>query len=88
MGASTEEPNPTPTLAPQLGAGQSDLAYTVLRPTWFSSVDEVDYEITRKGEPEKGSVVSQASVASCIVKIIKSPESYVRASLGINKPDS
>jgi uncharacterized protein YbjT (DUF2867 family) len=29
----------------------SDLEYTILRPTWFTSVDEVDYEITRKGEP-------------------------------------
>ncbi len=66
----------------------SDLDYTVLRPTWFSNVDEVDYEITRKGEPEKGSVISQKSVASLIVKIIKSPESYVRESLGVNKPNS
>jgi uncharacterized protein YbjT (DUF2867 family) len=66
----------------------SDLEYTVLRPTWFSNVDEVDYEITEKGEPEKGSVVSQKSIASLIVKIIKSPESYVRESLGVNKPNS
>ncbi|MCU7549692.1 NAD(P)H-binding protein [Chitinophagaceae bacterium LB-8] len=29
----------------------SGLEYTILRPTWFTSVDEVDYEITRKGEP-------------------------------------
>jgi uncharacterized protein YbjT (DUF2867 family) len=66
----------------------SDLDYTILRPTWFSNVDEVDYEITRKGEPEKGSVISQKSVASFIVKIIKSPDSYVRESLGVNKPNS
>jgi uncharacterized protein YbjT (DUF2867 family) len=66
----------------------SDLEYTVLRPTWFSNVDEVDYEITEKGEPEKGSVISQKSIASLIVKIIKSPESYVRESLGVNKPNS
>ncbi len=32
----------------------SDLEYTILRPTWFTDVDEVDYETTRKGEPEKG----------------------------------
>ncbi len=66
----------------------SDLDYTILRPTWFSTVDEVDYEITEKGEPEKGSVISQKSIASLIVKIIKSPESYVRESLGVNKPNS
>jgi uncharacterized protein YbjT (DUF2867 family) len=32
----------------------SDLDYTILRPTWFTGADEVDYETTRKGEPEKG----------------------------------
>ena len=29
----------------------SELEYTILRPTWFTNVDEVDYETTRKGEP-------------------------------------
>jgi uncharacterized protein YbjT (DUF2867 family) len=33
----------------------SGLEYTILRPTWFTNADEVDYEITKKGEPEKGS---------------------------------
>ena len=66
----------------------SDLDYAILRPTWFTNEDEVDYEITRKGEPEKGSVVSQQSIASFIVKIINSPEKFVRESLGINKPNS
>jgi uncharacterized protein YbjT (DUF2867 family) len=66
----------------------SDLDYTILRPTWFTTVDEVDYEITKKGESEKGSVVSQKSVASLIVKIIQSPQSHVRESLGVNKPNS
>jgi uncharacterized protein YbjT (DUF2867 family) len=42
----------------------SDLEYTILRPTWFTNADEVDYETTRKGEPEKGSVISQKSLAT------------------------
>jgi len=66
----------------------SDLEYTILRPTWFTNEDEVDYEITRKGEPEKGSVISQKSLAAFIAKIIESPENYIRENLGINKPDS
>lgn len=66
----------------------SGLDYTVLRPTWFTNVDEVDYEITQKGEPEKGSVVSQKSLAAFIVKVIEHPEQYVGESLGINKPGS
>jgi uncharacterized protein YbjT (DUF2867 family) len=66
----------------------SGLDYTILRPTWFTNADEVDYEITRKGEPEKGSVISQKSLATFITKIIESPEKYRRESLGINKPNS
>jgi len=66
----------------------SKLDYTILRPTWFSSADEVDYEITQKGEPEKGSVISQKSLATFITKVIESPENYIRKNLGINKPNS
>jgi len=64
----------------------SDLEYTILRPTWFTNNDEVDYEITRKGEPEKGSMISQISLATFITKIIETPERYNRENLGINKP--
>lgn len=66
----------------------SDLEYTILRPTWFTNADEVDYETTRKGEPEKGSVISQKSLATLITKIIESPEKYIRENLGVNKPNS
>lgn len=66
----------------------SDLEYTILRPTWFTNVNEVDYEITEKGESEKGSVVSQKSLTTFITKIIESPEKFIRKYLGINKPNS
>jgi uncharacterized protein YbjT (DUF2867 family) len=66
----------------------SDLEYTILRPSWFANADEVDYETTRKGEPEKGSVISQKSLATLIAKIIESPEKHVRENLGVNKPNS
>jgi uncharacterized protein YbjT (DUF2867 family) len=66
----------------------SDLDYTILRPTWFTSVDEVDYEITRKSEPEKGSVISMKSLATFIATLIKAPGVHVRESLGVNKPGS
>jgi uncharacterized protein YbjT (DUF2867 family) len=66
----------------------SGLDYTILRPTWFTSSDEVDYEITRKGEPEKGSEISQKSLATFISEVIKTPEKYSRENLGINKPNS
>jgi uncharacterized protein YbjT (DUF2867 family) len=66
----------------------SDLDYTILRPTWFTDADDVDYETTRKGEPEKGSVISQKSLATLIAKIIESPEKYARENLSVNKPNS
>jgi uncharacterized protein YbjT (DUF2867 family) len=66
----------------------SNLEHTILRPTWFTNADEVDYETTRKGEPEKGSVISQQSLATLITKIIESPEKYIRENLGVNKPNS
>jgi uncharacterized protein YbjT (DUF2867 family) len=66
----------------------SDLEYTILRPTWFTNADEVDYEVTKKGEPEKGSVISQKSLARFIAKIIESPEAYMYENLSINKPNS
>lgn len=66
----------------------SDLDYTILRPTWFTNANEVDYETTRKGEPERGSVISQKSLATLIAKIIESPDEYARENLGVNKPNS
>ena len=66
----------------------SDLEYTILRPTWFTHADEIDYETTKKGEPEKGSVISQKSLATLIAKIIECPENFVRENLGVNKPNS
>jgi uncharacterized protein YbjT (DUF2867 family) len=67
---------------------ESDLDYTIIRPTWFTDEDEVDYETTKKGEPEKGSEISQKSLATLIAKIIESPEQYARQNLGVNKPNS
>lgn len=64
------------------------LDFTVLRPAWLTDEDEVDYELTAKDEPFKGTVVSRRSVAELIVQIIASPELYVGANLGLNKPNS
>jgi uncharacterized protein YbjT (DUF2867 family) len=66
----------------------SNLEYTILRPTWFTNKNEVDYETTRKGEPERGSEISRKSLAAFITKIIESPETYVCENLGVNKPIS
>ena len=79
-------------LKPYRGAADiieaSGLDYTILRPTWFTNTNDVDFETTRKGEPERGSVISQKSLATLITKIIESPEKYTRENLGVNKPGS
>jgi uncharacterized protein YbjT (DUF2867 family) len=65
----------------------SDLDYTILRPGWFTNKDEIDYEITQKGEPFKGHDVSRKSVADLVVKLAVTPGMEIRHSLGVNKPD-
>jgi hypothetical protein len=44
----------------------------------------VDYAITLKGEPEKGTAVSRKSIATFIATIIENPE--LHENVGISKP--
>jgi len=66
----------------------SDLAYTIVRPEWLNNNDEIDYEVTHKGEPFKNpeAWLSRKSVADLIVKCASTPDYEVRQSLGVNKP--
>ncbi|OLY91845.1 hypothetical protein SAMN05444008_10997 [Cnuella takakiae] len=64
----------------------SGLHDTVLRPTWFTSSNEVEYEITMHGN--KDSVIFMKSLETFIKEITGNPEPYVRQSQGINKPNS
>jgi uncharacterized protein YbjT (DUF2867 family) len=64
----------------------SGLDSTVLRPAWLFDADEVDYEVTQRNEPFKGTEVSRKSVASLIVDIIEDPKRWSRTNLGVNKP--
>lgn len=66
----------------------SDLDYTILRPGWFTNKDEIEYEITQKGEAFKGHDISRKSLADLIVKLAITPGLEVRKSLGVNKPVS
>lgn len=62
----------------------SDLDYTLLRPGWFTHDEEIDYQITQKGEPFKGHDVSLNSLSDLIVKLALSPTMEVRRSLGVS----
>jgi len=50
--------------------------------------DEVDYETTHKPEPFKGTEVSRKSVGAYIADIIQHSTKDIRASVGINKPNT
>lgn len=65
----------------------SGLDYTILRPDWFTSSNEVNYALTRKGNPEAGSAISRKSIADFVVTLFENPDSYVNENLGISKPD-
>ncbi len=66
----------------------SGLDYTILRPAWLTDEDEVDYELTAKGQPFQGTVVSRRSVGDLITRILVSPELHLRENLGIHQPGS
>ena len=65
---------------------KSGLDYTILRPDWFSDADEVDYQITPKGQPETGGAVSRKSIADFVCGIFDKPELWVGGNLNISKP--
>jgi uncharacterized protein YbjT (DUF2867 family) len=65
----------------------SGLDYTILRPDWFTSANEVDYELTQKGTPEKGSAISRKSIAAFVATLIQNPELHINENLGISKQD-
>lgn len=65
----------------------SGLDYTIIRPGWFDSSNDTDYEITIKGEPFGGHDVSRKSIADLVVRLAADPTLYVRESVGINRPE-
>lgn len=66
----------------------SDLDYTIIRPQWFSNADEIDYELTKKGEKFKNpdAQISRKSIAHLILRLCTEGNFGVRESFGINKP--
>ncbi|WP_367295727.1 NAD(P)H-binding protein [Levilactobacillus yonginensis] len=63
----------------------SDLNYTVIRPGWFDSGDDTDYQVTKKGEPFGGHDVSRKSIADLVVRLAHDENMGSRDSLGINR---
>ncbi|GKT04619.1 NAD(P)H-binding protein [Furfurilactobacillus entadae] len=63
----------------------SDLNYTTIRPGWFEHSNDVNYQVTHKGEPFGGHDVSVVSIADLVVKLAHDDQYGARDSLGINQ---
>lgn len=66
----------------------STINYTILRAAYMTNENKIDYELTEKGQPYRGTIISRASIADFIVEGIKHPEKYSFASLGIAQPNT
>ncbi|MEN5033133.1 SDR family oxidoreductase [Pseudomonas sp. TWI929] len=66
----------------------SDTDYTILRAAWLQDEDEVDYEITSRDEPFKGTEVSRKSLAALVTELVRNPSLLLRANVGVNKPNT
>lgn len=66
----------------------SGLDYTIIRPQWFSNADEIDYELTRKGEAFKNpdAFISRKSIAHLVIRLCLEKDFGLKESFGINKP--
>ena len=70
----------------KFGEWNNGLEYTILRPAWMTDEDIIDYELTSRNEPFKGTIVSRKSVAALITDIIDKPEKHIGENIGINQP--
>ncbi|WP_125588746.1 NAD(P)H-binding protein [Companilactobacillus jidongensis] len=64
----------------------SNLEYTIIRAAYMVNEDEINYELTRKGETFKGTIISRTSIADFVVKVINNPSKYMCESFGISEP--
>jgi len=64
----------------------SGLDYAILRPAWLTDAEEVDFELTERNEPFKGTEVSRRSVAAVVVQLAEASGPLGNRNIGINKP--
>ncbi|MCG0575253.1 short-chain dehydrogenase [Lactiplantibacillus plantarum] len=64
----------------------SDIPATIIRAAYMTDDTKIDYELTYKGERFKGTMISRASIADLIMKIIAEPTAYENTRLGIAQP--
>lgn len=63
----------------------SGLDYTILRPSWFTNDDEINYELRSKGKSENTGTISRKSLATVISRIIRHPHVHRNQNLNVSK---
>lgn len=53
----------------------------------MTNEDRIDYELTEKKTPFKGTIISRRSIAQVVVDLVNHPEKGIGASWGINQPN-
>jgi uncharacterized protein YbjT (DUF2867 family) len=66
----------------------SGLDYAILRPAWLTDADEIDFEITERTEPFKGTEVSRKSVAAVVADLAGAAGPLGNRNIGISKPNT
>ena len=64
----------------------SDINYTIIRAAYMNNDDEIDYELTKKGEAFNGTIISRKSIADYIMRLFNDSKLDNYASVGIDKP--
>lgn len=64
----------------------SDINYTMIRPSWMTDKNEVDYELSQRDEPMTNTEISRKSIADFVFKLIQDPTLHQHDSIGISKP--
>lgn len=63
----------------------SGLDYTILRPSWFTNDDEINYELRSKGKSENTGTISRKSLATVISRIIRHPQMHRNQNLNVSR---
>lgn len=64
----------------------SEVNYTIIRAAYMTNDNVIKYELTQKGKPFKGTIISRKSIADYILQLIADKDLDNYASVGIDQP--
>lgn len=67
----------------------SGLNYTYLRMTWlYDQNHNTHYQVVPAGEPLKGTQITRQAVAAFVTELVRHPDQYQRANIGLVEPNT